>query len=725
MKSKPLVTVITPTYNRAGLIGETIESVLIQTYSNFEYLIIDDGSTDNTEEVVERYLSDTRVKYFKFENGGEAAAVNRGWNLSKGDYFLQINSDDMLMCDCLEESVSILEKNKNYVVSYPDFLIISHDGKERKITTPDWNFIDALTTFSCHAATPGTTIRRSSFKNWPWLRDSRFLYISDVEMYWNMALVGDFVHIPKTLAKWREHQNGISNFRYKSIIEIKMWFDQYFSKNNFASHIKAETKETIDTYVLGFSHKYAANDACKKALIEYHNAELFNLQVGDNDLIGNKFNGHDLHLYLREKGIYSCHLVKNKQSEDANTYLLQETKSTTANLLQKALHSPNTQGLHLLYNMYFVLSDVVHLHLIHNDVIDVNLLPILTKFKPTVWTIHDPWALGGHCIHHFDCEKWKTHCGDCPYLEEPFAIDWDSTALQFELKKQAIQNSQISAIVASKWMENKIKQSPIWAGKKIYRIPFGINRDLFKPADQYEAKKKLGINPNKFVLFFRSDTSPYKGLNIIKKTLAMLAVDNVEIITVGQTGNLGEFSNYSIKEFGWLTDDNKLIELYQACNLFLMPSKQEAFGMMAIEAMSCGKLVVALNADTALPDTINAPECGIAISEKDYPMEVQRLINSAGEIIEREKKSFEYAEQNYDKNVYVDRIIKVYKEVIASHYMAESAKCILKQLCTYGPIGFVMKYEFPWWYRYLIRPVLRMIFPKHRIKRRYDKKFRK
>ncbi|MDR1236516.1 MAG: hypothetical protein LBJ96_05950, partial [Holosporaceae bacterium] len=145
----------------------------------------------------------------------------------------------------------------------------------------------------------------------------------------------------------------------------------------------------------------------------------FNTQIGDNDLIGNKFNGHDLHIYLREQNIYSDHLVLNKQSNDPHTY---------------PYPYPFSNKFDILRNRSFLKSDILHLHLIHNNVIDISLLPIITKLKPTVWTVHDPWALSGHCIHHFDCEKWKTGCGDCPYPDKPFAINFDDTALQFELK---------------------------------------------------------------------------------------------------------------------------------------------------------------------------------------------------------------------------------------------------------------------------------------------------
>ena len=105
------ITVITPTYNRADFLPNTIESILNQTYTNFEYYILDDGSTDNTREVVEPYLKDKRVKYLYHENSGEPETVNWGWSLAKGEYFTQINSDDIIDKTLFEEMINVLDND--------------------------------------------------------------------------------------------------------------------------------------------------------------------------------------------------------------------------------------------------------------------------------------------------------------------------------------------------------------------------------------------------------------------------------------------------------------------------------------------------------------------------------------------------------------------------------------------------------------------------------------
>ncbi len=93
----PLVSVVIPTYNRGYRIERAINSVLAQTYKNFEIIIVDDGSTDNTKKVVEKYLkTDERIKYFYQENKGVCAARNTAMKLANGDYIIPLDSDNEL-----------------------------------------------------------------------------------------------------------------------------------------------------------------------------------------------------------------------------------------------------------------------------------------------------------------------------------------------------------------------------------------------------------------------------------------------------------------------------------------------------------------------------------------------------------------------------------------------------------------------------------------------------
>ena len=99
-----LLTIFTPTYNRAYSLERLYKSLVTQSLKDFEWLVVDDGSTDNTEELINKFVSDNKVKicYFKQENGGKHRAINRGAAMAQGDYFLIVDSDDYLTSDAVE-----------------------------------------------------------------------------------------------------------------------------------------------------------------------------------------------------------------------------------------------------------------------------------------------------------------------------------------------------------------------------------------------------------------------------------------------------------------------------------------------------------------------------------------------------------------------------------------------------------------------------------------------
>lgn len=127
--SKDLVSIITPTYNCAKFIGATIESVLNQTYQNFEMIIVDDASKDNTEEVVNSF-KDKRIKYIRLsKNSGPAVARNRAMEEAKGKYMAFLDSDDLWKREKLEKQINFIKKNK-YKIVCSDYEQIDEEGNK-------------------------------------------------------------------------------------------------------------------------------------------------------------------------------------------------------------------------------------------------------------------------------------------------------------------------------------------------------------------------------------------------------------------------------------------------------------------------------------------------------------------------------------------------------------------------------------------------------------------
>ncbi len=111
-----LVSIITPCYNGAKYICETIDSVLKQTYSDWEMIIINDGSKDNSEEIIQKY-QDSRIKYFKQNNAGSAAARNNGIRRAEGQYIALLDADDLWRPDFLEKQIHFMKEKKAVCVA--------------------------------------------------------------------------------------------------------------------------------------------------------------------------------------------------------------------------------------------------------------------------------------------------------------------------------------------------------------------------------------------------------------------------------------------------------------------------------------------------------------------------------------------------------------------------------------------------------------------------------
>lgn len=129
-----LVSIIMPSYNTAKYIGDSIKSVLAQTYGNWELIIVDDCSTDNTDEIVKEFLSDERIKYLKNEkNSGAAISRNYALREAKGKWIAFLDSDDLWLPEKLEKQLAFMVEN-GYKFSYTKYTIIDSDSNHTGTT---------------------------------------------------------------------------------------------------------------------------------------------------------------------------------------------------------------------------------------------------------------------------------------------------------------------------------------------------------------------------------------------------------------------------------------------------------------------------------------------------------------------------------------------------------------------------------------------------------------
>ncbi len=228
----PTVSVVIPTYNRAHLLGRAIQSVLDQTYRDFELIVVDDGSTDNTEEVVEG-LSDERVKYIRHEkNKGGAAARNTGIKAAKGQYIAFQDSDDEWLPEKLEKQMKVFETAPTEVgVVYTDMQRINKNGKPEYWHSPrvtNGSLINPKTSDYqvMGLGIQSTLIRKDCFDK-VGLFDEKFPRFIDLELFIRLSKHCHFHHIEESLVKYHATE-GISSSREALFTARKLLLERYF-----------------------------------------------------------------------------------------------------------------------------------------------------------------------------------------------------------------------------------------------------------------------------------------------------------------------------------------------------------------------------------------------------------------------------------------------------------------------------------------------------------------
>lgn len=212
-----LVSIIMPSYNTAGFIKETVESVLAQSYSDWELIIVDDCSTDNTDEIVGQYLSDNRIRYIKNDkNSGAAVSRNRALREAKGKWIAFLDSDDLWEPEKLEKQIDFMSEN-GYHFSYTNYVEIDEKScpNGKKVTGPK-------------------RITKTGMYNYCWMGCLTVMYdaeavgliqIADIKknndyaMWLKVCKKAKCYLLDENLAKYRKREGSISNHSYKALIK--------------------------------------------------------------------------------------------------------------------------------------------------------------------------------------------------------------------------------------------------------------------------------------------------------------------------------------------------------------------------------------------------------------------------------------------------------------------------------------------------------------------------
>ncbi|MCY6494610.1 glycosyltransferase [Leptolyngbya sp. GGD] len=254
---QPLVSLITTVYNREAYLSETIESILSQSYSNFELLIWDDGSTDDSVEIARHYAAqDKRIRIFASDYQGRVPALNSSIAQTTGQYIGLIDSDDLLAVTAIEDTVLVLEANPQIGLVYTDYQTIDEQnqilGIGNRCQIPYSKEALLLSFMVFHFR----LMRRSTYEQVGGF-DSRFPLAQDYDLCLKISEVTEIAHLPKFLYYYRVHHESVSSQKQidqilcsKRSIEDAMQRrglnQQYVLKMRVQSHFSLQHKSETD-----------------------------------------------------------------------------------------------------------------------------------------------------------------------------------------------------------------------------------------------------------------------------------------------------------------------------------------------------------------------------------------------------------------------------------------------------------------------------------------------
>lgn len=266
MDNSPKVSVIIPSYNAEKYIAECVISVVNQTHSNLEIIIIDDGSTDSTKTCIEKII-DPRIKYFKQTNQGVSAARNKGLQIAEGDYICTLDADDIMPVNSISSRIKIAQENPEInIIDGTVYTFINGIDNSRLEWSPSFRgnpYKELL--FLKSTCFYGSTwmIRKDLIdqKNY----NTEMTHGEDLAFYMDIAKNGEYSYTEEPILFNRRHEKSAMNnmqglengyhyliekikntkqltsneFKSLKLKVAKMMFKSYFKKNQFISGIKA------------------------------------------------------------------------------------------------------------------------------------------------------------------------------------------------------------------------------------------------------------------------------------------------------------------------------------------------------------------------------------------------------------------------------------------------------------------------------------------------------
>lgn len=209
-KIEPVVSIITPTFNRDNFLEENILNIKSQNYPNIEHIVIDGGSTDNSVNILKKYEKTYNLRWVSEKDEGCADAMNKGFKMATGDIFCCLDSDDLYFPGTIKKIVEIFKKNPDIDVVFGDIFFADQKGNVKGYIKHTKFDIEALIYIGMVLHPQATFYRKNIYKKiGPF--DTKFLRIADADFFIKMGLSGaKFYHLRDFLATYRLHNQQLT-----------------------------------------------------------------------------------------------------------------------------------------------------------------------------------------------------------------------------------------------------------------------------------------------------------------------------------------------------------------------------------------------------------------------------------------------------------------------------------------------------------------------------------
>lgn len=251
-----LVSIIIPVYNGEDYIQESVQSAILQSYSNIEIIVVNDGSTDQTIEKLKQFNSN--IKLISKENGGVASALNTGICEANGDYIAWLSHDDIFYSSKILKQIRFLIDHPGFIACYADFQIIDPEGNPVKnIITPWYPAKEIPFQFLKNMYINGsTTLIRKQILLDVGLFNPNLLHTQDLDMWLRLSKIGEIGKVEEILLKSRSHPlQGSLNFE-KQIFEEQNFFNQLVRENYINYFFPSIRNSTDDSSPIINAHKH-------------------------------------------------------------------------------------------------------------------------------------------------------------------------------------------------------------------------------------------------------------------------------------------------------------------------------------------------------------------------------------------------------------------------------------------------------------------------------------